>query len=86
MKYIIDVKEIEAAPTDWVSKESWPGLGLYRPKTETFSMYYVSENGVSCLSYPDELLKTPYKEQGEAVSESLLLKAIAAASRAEVLK
>ena len=86
MKYVIEIIEVPTCPTDWTIKSNWPGPGIYKAKTEGHCLYQVYEHGVNYIAQPDELLRTPYKDQGEAVSESLLLKAIAAASRAEVLK
>lgn len=86
MKFVIEVIEVEKCPADWVRKESWPAPGIYKAKDESYSMYHVHESGVDYISHPSSLLKTPYADPGEAVSEILLLKAIAAASRAEVLK
>jgi hypothetical protein len=86
MKYIIEVKELDSAPKEFTNKDLWPGPGLYKVKDENYSLYHVHATGVNYLSCPDDLLTTPYQDRGEAVSESLLLRAIAAASRAEVLK
>jgi hypothetical protein len=87
MKYVIEIHEVDVAPTEWNLKKSWPHLGLFTVKNETYSLYHVtneSEN-VAFISYPDLFKRTPYVETGEAVSESLLLKAIAAAAHAKVL-
>lgn len=86
MKYVIEIKEIDKPPADWSTRSEWPEAGLYMAKSEDFALYYVYEHGVQYISYPRSFLNTPFNEQGESVSESLLLKAIAAASRAEVLK
>jgi hypothetical protein len=86
MKYVVEIKEIDKQPAEWSTRTSWPEAGFYMVKGEDFSLYYVYEHGVQYISYPRSFLNTPFKEQGESVSESLLLKAIAAASRAEVLK
>lgn len=86
MKYVVEIKEIDKPPAEWRTRSSWPEDGLYMAKKMDFSLYYVYEHGVQYISYPRSFLNTPFKEQGESVSESLLLKAIAAASRAEVLK
>jgi len=86
MKYVIDVIEVEKCPESWINKDSWPGPGIYQSKTEGHCLYHVNEHGVNYISFPEELLRTKYKDPGEAVSETLLLKLVAAASRAEVLK
>jgi len=85
MKYIIDIIQLEKRPDDWTTKTEWPGDGVYMVKGDT-SLYAVNKYGVDYISYGETLTQTPFVDQGESVSESLLLKAIAAASRAEVLK
>jgi hypothetical protein len=87
MKYVIEIHEVDVAPTDWNLKKSWPHAGLFVAKNESYSLYHVSEesDNVGYISYPEFFKKTPYAESGEAVSESLLLKAIAAAAHAKVL-
>ena len=88
MKYIIEIKELDRAPEDWNKRSSWPAVGLYTVKNESYSLYHVSDKSesVGYISFPDYFKQTPYEDKGESVSEALLLKAIAAASRAEVLK
>lgn len=85
-KYVIEINELDSAPKEWTTRSNWPSNGFYRVKDESYSLYRVRENTVDYISYPETFLTTPYIEPGESVSESLLLKAIAAASRAEVLK
>ena len=85
MKYVIEITEVATCPHDWTKKENWPGPGLYKCTSENYHLYQVTKHGVNYLSFAEDLLLNPYKEQGEAVSESLLLKAIAAASQAKVL-
>jgi len=85
-KYIIEIIEVSECPVEWVQKSGWPGLGIYKVKGESTSIYHVQEHGVNYISFPDAFMVQPHKESGEAVSESLLLKAITAASRAETLK
>ncbi len=87
MKYVIEIHELDVAPTDWNLKKSWPHVGLFTAKNESYSMYHVTNESehVAFISYPEFFKKTPYVEAGEAVSESLLLKAIAAAAHAKVL-
>lgn len=82
MKYVIEVIEVEKVPENWTDKNSWPAPGIYQAKNETYSLYHVSSetSSVNYISYPAKFLNDPYKEPGEAVSESLLLKAIAAAA------
>jgi hypothetical protein len=85
MKYVVEIKEIDKQPAEWSTRTGWPEAGFYMVKGEDFSLYYVYEHGVQYISYPRSFLNTPFKEQGESVSESLLLKAIAAAAHAKVL-
>jgi hypothetical protein len=85
-KYIIEIIEVLECPVEWVQKSGWPGPGIYKVKGESTAMYHVQEHGVNYISFPDVFVAQPHKESGESVSESLLLKAIAAASRAETLK
>jgi hypothetical protein len=86
MKYVIEIIEVETCPPEWTKKDNWPGPGIYQVKSESLALYHVNAHGVNYISFPEEILRNPYQDQGEAVSEALLLKAIAAASRAEVLK
>lgn len=87
MKYVIEIKEVDEAPKDWSVSSSWPGAGLYTAKNESYSMYLVMDgmNNVAFIGNPEFFKSVPLKESGEAVSESLLLKAIAAAAHAKVL-
>jgi hypothetical protein len=87
MKYVIEIKEIDEAPKEWSIASNWPCAGLYTAKNESYSMYLVLEgvHNVSYISNPEFFKSVPLKETGEAVSESLLLKAIAAAAHAKVL-
>jgi len=86
MKYVIDVIEVEKCPENWTSKDSWPSNGFFKAKTESHCIYRVHAHGVDYISYPEDIFAAPYKDPGEAISETLLLKLVAAASRAEVLK
>jgi hypothetical protein len=85
MKYIIEITQVDSCPENWQDKKSWPSSGLYQVKGEEFALYQVYQYGVGYISYPDVFTSTPYEELGKAVSESLLLKAIAAAAHAKVL-
>lgn len=86
MKFVIEIKELDSAPKEWTVRSNWPSTGLYKVKNESYSLYQVLETGVGYISYPEMFMTTPYVEAGESVSEGLLLKAIAAASHASVLK
>lgn len=85
-RYIIEITELEKCPEDWTHKSAWPGMGFYKIKNNFHTIYQVYEYGVSYIPEAGDILNNPYKDPGESVSEALLLKAIAAASRAEVLK
>ena len=87
MKYVIEIKELDVRPEDWTTPGNWPHQGIFVVKGDT-SLYHVYSYGVNYISYQDDFTKRPITddELSPAVTESLLLKAIAAASRAEVLK
>lgn len=87
MKYIIEIMELDVRPDDWTSKLNWPGDGIYACKDDS-SLYEVGEYGVTYISSKKPFMVRPVKENelSPQISESLLLKAIAAASRAERLK
>lgn len=87
MKYVIEIKELYEAPKEWSVSTNWPGSGLYTVKSESYSMYLVMDGmtSVAFISNPEFFKSVPFKEPGESVSESLLLKAIAAAAHAKVL-
>ena len=86
MKFIIEITEVDKCPENWTDKTAWPGMGFYKVKTEPNTIYHVYEYGVNYIAHANDILNNPYKDSGESISEALLLKAIAAASRAEVLK
>ncbi len=98
MKYVIEVFEVDVTPTNWTERSAWPHEGFFIGRNEN-SAYLVSAHSVSYIGMNFEpmlskytepepvvntVTKTEYVETG--VSEMLLLKAIAAASRGEVLK
>jgi len=87
MKYVIEIYELDSVPAEWDKKKSWPHTGLFTVKSESYSMYHVTDSSehVGYITNPEFFKKTPYVEAGESVSEMLLLKAIAAASHAKVL-
>lgn len=90
MKFVITITQVDAQPSDWTSFKSWPAPGIYRVKGDD-SLYHVYKHrygdagGVDYISYGDLFMKESYQDPGESVSESLLLKVIAAASQAKVL-
>lgn len=92
MKYVIDVRSIDTCPVGWTSASVWPGTGLYTVRDEPRYAYVVGRDSVILVYEGHLLTSTPYVEFAETVaaddcvSESLFLRAIAAASRAEVLK
>ena len=85
MKFVVEIIVFDTRPDDWTTKSSWPGEGVYMVKGDT-SLYAVNKYGVDYISFGEQFTHTPYIKPEEQVSESLLLKAIAAASRAEHLK
>jgi hypothetical protein len=68
MKYIIEITQVDVCPQEWQKKESWPSIGLYQVKDETYALYQVYQHGVQYISYPDAFTVTPYMERGEAVN------------------
>lgn len=87
MKYIIEIIELDKRPEEWTDKTKWPGEGIYVCKGDS-SLYHVYDYGVNYISYQDDFVKRPVTddELSNPITEDLLLKAIAAASRAEKLK
>jgi hypothetical protein len=87
MKYIIEIIEVETLPNDWTKMSSWPGPGIYKVKSES-CVYHIAADGYSVdyIGMPALFTKTEFVDHGHPITEALLLKAIAAASRAEVLK
>lgn len=85
MKYIFEVIEIDQAPNDRYTPANWPKPGVYCVKGEDDKLVFVSDFSVDTVWRMSQLVQ-PFKDPGESVSESLLLKAIAAASHASVLK
>ena len=87
-KYIIEVDEVETCPEGWATPSSWPVIGRnYTVKDEPNYVYVVCQTSVAIIYDKSVLLSYPAPETVEGqVSENLLLRAIAAASRAETLK
>lgn len=87
MKYVIEIKELDVRPDEWTRSSEWPGEGIYSCRGDT-SLYSVHKWGVDYVAFQDNFIVRPItdKEFSPAVTELLFLKAIAAASRAEVLK
>lgn len=84
MKYVITIKEIDQRPVDWTTQSAWPGPGIYSVKGDD-SLYHVCSYTVNYVGDGSGFMAEPFTDPGESVSESLLLKAIAAASHAKVL-
>jgi hypothetical protein len=82
MKMQFELKEC-ALPDECFQAKAWPGPGIYRVPTEPDRLYCVGSWSVDTI-YDTTPFK-PVEDTGEAVSESLLLKAIAAAAHAKVL-
>ncbi len=88
MKYIVDIQHIDKVPDNWLTKSDWPEKGIFWCKDQPTTLYHVYEYGVNCIFYCDDFVKRQATEEelSPGISELLLLKAIAAASRAEKLK
>lgn len=86
-KYVIEVTKLDSRPDEWTSKDKWPGEGLYICKGDT-SMYSVGEYSVDYIGTAKPFLARLVTDEqlNPSITETLLLKAIAAAGRAEVLK
>ena len=87
MKYVIEIIHLDKRPDEWTKISEWPGMGIYSCKNDT-SLYHVYDYGVNYISYQDEFIKRPItdEELSNPITEDLLLKVVAAASRAEKLK
>ena len=86
-KYLhIEIKDAPDGITDLYKAESYPEPGLYRDKEGYFRV--VTPRNVDTIIYgmPDGHVINENPGTGQGIGEELLLKAIAAASRAEVLK
>ena len=86
-KYVIEVETIDNRPDDWTNTIEWPHEGIFQVENDR-CLYEVGKYGVIYFGPAEMFLKKPMKEENisSPISEALLLKAIAAASRAEVLK
>lgn len=87
MKYVIEIKELDVRPVDWTTKSEWPGEGVYSCKNDT-SLYSVHKWGVDYISQHDNFIIRAItdEELAPTITQDLLLKAIAAAAHAKVLK
>ena len=92
-KYIINITKIEDIPTNWASRNSWESEGIFYCKKES-AFYCITEHSVSYIGKVEWMMETQWEESKvnnaaevtPSVTESLFLRAIAAASRAETLK
>jgi hypothetical protein len=84
----IEIKPLDKRPDDWTNAKAWPGQGLYLPANDNGWMSLVTADGVTILyqGLPDGAVINDHPGTSDGINETLLLKAIAAASRAEVLK
>jgi hypothetical protein len=85
----IQILSIDKRPDDWTTPTAWPEQGLYRVKTDGSDwITLVTSDSVNILyqGLPKGTVINELPGTGDGITESLLLKAIAAASRAEVLK
>jgi hypothetical protein len=86
-KFVINVMMIEKRPEEWTSCTAWPGVGTYKC-IDGDALYNVTKFTVDYIGTGECFMANPITEDQLAspLSESLFLKAIAAASRAEVLR
>ncbi len=86
-KFVIEVIMIEKRPEEWTSCKAWPGVGTYKC-IDGDALYNVTKFTVDYIGTGEYFTANPITEDQLAspISESLFLKAIAAASRAEVLR
>jgi hypothetical protein len=84
----IEIKPIAKRPDDWTNVSAWPGTGLYKPASDNGWLCLVTSDNVTILytGLPEGSLVNSNPGNDDGINERLLLKAIAAASRAEVLK
>jgi hypothetical protein len=84
----IEIQPIAKRPEDWTNPKSWPGTGLYAPAKDNGWLSLVTADGVNILyqGLPDGAVINDHPGIPDGINETLLLKAIAAASRAETLK
>ena len=86
-KFVIEVITIEKRPEEWTSCTAWPCVGIYKCNGDD-ALYNVRKFTVDYLGTGGCFTANPITENQlqPPISESLFLKAIAAASRAEVLR
>jgi hypothetical protein len=87
-KYIVEITHLNELPggkDNWTKSSNWPGNGLYVVADES-AIYHVYQWGISYISDGKEFLLKEFVDQGSPITESLLLKAIAAAAHAKELK
>lgn len=84
----IEIKRIDQRPADWTNFSAWPGAGLYACDNDHGWLTMVTKDGIHILyaGLPEGGIINEHDGSPPAIGEALLLKAIAAASRAEVLK
>lgn len=86
MKIEFDLKELDNVPKDWPNDKNWPGNGAYVCKDEPTTLYIVGNYSVSYVMNAFEVCRKIESPSGDAIPEALVLRLIAAAARAEVLK
>lgn len=84
----IEIKPINKRPDNWTNVKAWPGTGLYKPADDNGWLVLVTAGSVDILyqGLPEDAIVNSHSGAPDGINETLLLKAIAAASRAEVLK
>lgn len=86
-KYLhIEIKDVPAGVGDLYTAASYPEPGLYRDKDGYLRVVTPKEVTTIIYGLPDGHVINDNPGTGQGMTEDLLLKAIAAASRAEVLK
>lgn len=84
----IRIVPIAKRPDDWTNTKAWPGEGLYQPENDNGWLTLVTSDSVNIIysGLPAGSVINDHPGTTDGITETLLLKAIAAASRAEVLK
>lgn len=85
-KYVIEITTLNTRPDNWTSSDSWPGQGMYL--CDDGNLYSVTKQSVDYVFQSEPFMNHPITDDqlNPPIPEALLLKAIAAASRGEVLK
>jgi len=84
----IEIKPIDKRPDGWTNVKAWPSQGLYRPANDNGWLTLVTADNVTILysGVPTGSIVNNNPGHDNGINEALLLKIVAAASRAEALK